>query len=127
MDKQNEKNTAPMKLGLDTMETGKALDVLMEVLPDVAVILNDPEADGIIKQLKGDISDVEAGDAYRILIPLFARKYKPQLLRIVAACQGSTMDEVNKQSLTKTVTSFASSLRMMNSFFVCCLHMVRNM
>lgn len=128
MDKQNESTLPSLTLGLDAMETGKALDVMMEILPDVAVILNDPEADELSKQLKGDgIKSVEAGDAFRALIPLFAKKYKAQFLRIVATCQGCTADDVSKQPLPKTMAVFSASLRTLNGFFVCCLHMARNM
>lgn len=126
MDKQKEQ--APIMAGLNTMETDKALDVMMKILPDVAVILNDQEAETLAKQLKGDgIKEMEAGDAFHKLIPLFAQKYKAHFIRIVAACQGCTEDEVLKQSLTKTVAVFSASLRMLNGFFVCCLHMARNM
>lgn len=126
MDKQKEQ--APIMAGLNTMETDKALDVMMKILPDVAVILNDSEAEELVKQTKGDgIKNVEAGDAFLKLIPLFAQKYKAQFIRIVAACQGCTEAEAEKQSITKTVAVFAASLRVLNGFFTCCLHMVRNM
>lgn len=126
MDKQT--NNAPLLMGLDAMETGNALDVMMAILPDVAVIMNDPEADALVQQLKGDgIKKVEAGDAFRVLIPLFAKKYKAQFLRIVAACQGVALGEVEKQPLPKTMAVFAASLKTLNGFFVCCLHMARNM
>ena len=120
---QNEK-----KIGLGAMDTSKALDVMMDILPDVAMILNDKDAEGILKQVKGkEAGDMEAGDAYHALIPLFAKKYKPQFLRIVAACQGCTVEEVSQQNITLTVANFASSLRTLNGFFLCCLHMARNM
>lgn len=113
---------------LDAMETDRALDVMMKILPDVAVILNDPDAEKAVEPLKGEkAKNVEAGDAFRALIPIFAQKYKPQLIRIVAACQGCTEDEVRKQSIMKTTAVFASSLRLMTGFFGCCLHMARNM
>lgn len=129
MDMQKEKNTpTPLALGLDAMETGNALDVMMKILPDVALILNDPEAEEIVKQTKGEgIKNVEAGDAFHKLIPLFAQKYKAQFLRIVAACQGTTFDVVSSQPLPKTMAVFAASLKTLNGFFVCCLHMARNM
>lgn len=121
---QNEKKM----VGLGLMDTDKALDVMMEILPDVALIMNDKEAEDVLKKVKGkEAADMEAGDAYHALIPLFAKKYKPNFLRIVAACQGLTVDEVKKQNITVTVATFAASLRMMNGFFLCCLHMARNM
>lgn len=126
MDMQN--NTAPAIGDLGRLNTDKALDVMMEILPDVARILNDPEAEEVSKKFKGDaIKDVEAGDAFHALLPLFARKYKAELLRIVAACQDCTVDEVRKQPLTKTIMVFSASLRTLNGFFICCLHMARNM
>ena len=109
-----------LKVGLNTMDTDAALDAMMEILPDVARILNDTDAEESIK-------DVESGDAFRSIIPLFAGKYKTEFLRIVAVCQGCTVDEVRKQNLTKTTSVFAASLRMLISFFGCCLHMARSM
>lgn len=117
-----------LRMGLDTMDTDAALDAMMKILPDVARILNDAEAGEIIGKLKGEsIKDVESGDAFRSIIPLFAGKYKAEFLRIVAVCQGCTVDEVRKQNLTKTTSVFAASLRMLISFFGCCLHMARSM
>lgn len=122
----NEKK--PMYDGLGSMPMEIGLDVMMEILPDVALILNDPEADKLAKETKGEkIKDLDAGDAFNALIPLFARKYKPQFLRIVAACQGCSVDDIRAQTLRKTITVFASSLRVMTDFFGCCLHMARNM
>lgn len=118
----------PMYDGLGSMPMEIGLDVMMEILPDVALILNDPEADKLAKETKGEkIKDLDAGDAFNSLIPLFARKYKPQFLRIVAACQGCSVDDIRAQTLRKTITVFASSLRVMTDFFGCCLHMARNM
>ena len=117
-----------LKVGLNTMDTDAALDAMMEILPDVARILNDTDAEEIISKLKGEsIKDVESGEAVRSIIPLFAGKYKTEFLRIVAVCQGCTVDEVRKQNLTKTTSVFAASLRMLISFFGCCLHMARSM
>lgn len=119
-------HVAPVGIGM--MDTDKALDVMMEILPDVAIIMNDKDAEDVLKQVKGkDAGNMDAGDAFNALIPLFAKKYKPQFLRIVAACQGCSADDVKKQNFTQTVSVFAASLRAMNGFFTCCLHMVRNM
>lgn len=126
MDMQNQNEKAIGDLG--RMSTDKALDAMMTILPDVARILNDPEAEEVSKKFKGDAAkDVEAGDAFHALIPLFAKKYRPELYRIVAACQDCTVDDVVNQPLTKTIAVFAASLHTMNGFFVCCLHMARNM
>ncbi len=126
MDMQNEKVHANGDLG--RMSTYEGLDAMMTILPDVARILNDPEAEEVSKKFKGDnAKDVEAGDAFHALLPLFARKYRPELYRIVAACQGCTVDEITSQPLTKTIAVLAASLRTMNGFFACCLHMARNM
>lgn len=115
-------------VGLENMETDKALDVMMKILPDVAAILNDPEADEVLKKVRGEESKtLEAGDAFAVLVPLFAKQYKPQLFRIVAACQDTTVADVKKQPISKTIGMLANSLRVMTGFFGCCLHMARNM
>ena len=128
MDMQNQNETPPKGSDLGRMSTDKALDAMMAILPDVARILNDPEAEEVSKKFKGDAAkDVEAGDAFQALLPLFARKYRAELYRIVAACQDCTVDEATNQPMAKTIAVFAASLRTMNGFFVCCLHMARNM
>ena len=125
---QTMNNPAPPVVGLENMETDKALDVMMEILPDVAIILNDPEADAILKKVRGEEAKaLEAGDAFAVLVPLFAKKYKPQLLRIVATCQGVALDEVKQQPVSRTIGMLANALRVMTGFFGCCLHMARNM
>lgn len=109
------------------MKTDMALDVMMDIIPDVAAIMNDTEAEEIIAKVKARDKDLETGDAMQVLIPLFARKYKPELYRIVAAFQGITAEEVGKQNIADTVMYLASGLRLYFGFFGCCLHMVRSM
>ena len=109
------------------MQTDKALDVMMEILPDVAAIMNDTEAEDIIAKVKTKDKELEAGDAMQQLIPLFAKKYRPELYRIVAAMQGETVEEVREQNITKTVMELSNGLRVYAGFFACCLHMARNM
>ncbi len=109
------------------MQTDKALDVMMQILPDVAVIMNDSDADSIIAKVKNRDAELEAGDAMQQLIPLFARKYKAELFRIVAAFQGITAEEVAKQDIAKTLLYLTSGLKLYSGFFACCLHMVQNM
>lgn len=109
------------------MQTEKALDVMMGILPDVAAIMNDTEAEDIIAKVKAKDQELEAGDAMQQLVPLFARKYRAELYRIVAAMQGVTVEEVKNQNITQTVMSLSSGLRVYSGFFACCLHMARNM
>lgn len=109
------------------MQTDKALETMMAVLPDVAAIMNDPDADGIIARVKAGDSELEAGDAMSALIPLFARKYKQNLYNLVAAFQGITAEEVGKQEITRTIAVLAAGLKVYSGFFACCLHAVRNM
>lgn len=109
------------------MQTDKALDVMMGILPDVAAIMNDTEAEDIIAKVKAKDQELEAGDAMQQLVPLFARKYRAEFYRIVAAMQGVTVEEVKKQNITQTVMSLSNGLRVYSGFFACCLHMARNM
>lgn len=113
---------------MTTIQTDKAFEIMMKILPDVAAIMNDGEADDIIKRVRGDgVKNVETGDAMNALVPLFASKYKHQLYNIVAAFEGCNAEEVGKQDITKTITTLATGLRVMSGFFGCCLHMARNM
>lgn len=109
------------------MQTDKALDAMMDILPDMAAIMNDSEADEIIKRVKAQDATLEAGDAMTALVPMFARKYKAELFRIVAAFQGVTVEDVAKQDITKTLAVLAHGLRVYAGFFGCCLHMARSM
>ena len=109
------------------MKTDKALDVMMEILPDVAAIMNDADAGDIIARVKEKDRELEAGDAMQQLIPLFARKYRAELYRIVAAFQGVPVEKISEQDITTTVTALSTGLRVHKGFFVCCLHMARNM
>ena len=109
------------------MQTDKALDVMMSILPDVAAIMNDAEAEDIIAKVKAKDQELEAGDAMQQLVPLFAKKYRDELYRIVAAMQGVTVEMVKEQNITQTVMALSSGLRVYSSFFACCLHMARNM
>lgn len=109
------------------MQTDKALDAMMDILPDMAAIMNDTEADDMIQRVKAKDATLEAGDAMTALVPLFARKYKAELYRIVAAFQGITPEDVAKQEITKTLAVLAHGLRVYAGFFGCCLHMARNM
>lgn len=109
------------------MQTDKALDVMMGILPDVAAIMNDTEAEDIIAKVKAKDQELEAGDAMQQLVPLFAKKYRDELYRIVAAMQGVTVEEVKKQNISQTVMSLSNGLRVYSGFFACCLHMARNM
>lgn len=112
---------------MTNMQTDKALDVMMAILPDIAVIMNDTEADEIIAKVKKRDAELEAGDAMQQIIPLFARKYRAELFRIVAAFQGVDEETVRKQEITKTVLALSNGLRVYTGFFACCLHMAQSM
>ena len=110
-----------------SMQTDKALDVMMSILPDIAAIMNDTEADDVIAKIKAKDNELETGDVMQHLIPLFARKYREELYRIVAAMQGVEVETIQKQDITKTIMSLSNGLRVYAGFFACCLHMARNM
>lgn len=109
------------------MQTDKALDVMLQILPDVAAIMNDTEADDILAKIKAKDKELETGDAMSQLIPLFARTYRPELYRIVAAMQGVPVEKVIEQPIGTTTLALNSGLKVYSSFFACCLHMARNM
>lgn len=109
------------------MQTDKALEVMLAITPDVARIMNDPDADGVIARVKAKDPTLEAGDAVQALVPLFARKYRAELYRIVAAFQGVPEEQIGSQDIATTVMHLASGLRVYAGFFGCCLHMALNM
>ena len=110
------------------MTTDNALDMMMKILPDVAIIMNDTEAEKMISRLRREnAKDVEAGDAMQALVPLFASKYRKELYNIVAAFAGTTAENVAAQDIKMTISALTSGLTVTTGFFGCCLHMVRNM
>ena len=121
----NEQTKAAME---PLMPTGKALDMMIAILPDVAVIMNDTEAEPMITMLRGkQAGNVETGDAMKVLVPLFAGKYRQQLYRILAACSGCAVEEIDKQDITTSMLAMVNSLKALTGFFGCCLRMVRSM
>lgn len=110
------------------MSTEAALDMMMKILPDVALIMNDTEADEMIAQLRSEeAGNVETGDAMRCLLPMFAGKYRENLYNIVAAFAGCTVDEIREQDISKTMLTMMYGLKVTGHFFTCCLRMVRSM
>lgn len=110
------------------MPTGKAMDMMMEILPDMSIIMNDKEAEPMIAALRSDqAGELEAGDAMKVLVPLFAGKYRQQLYRILAACNGCAVEEIDQQDITKTMLTMLNSTKVLTGFFGCCLRMVRSM
>ena len=121
----NEQTKAPVA---PIMPTGKALDMMISILPDVAVIMNDNEAEPMLTMLRGDqAGNVEAGDAMKVLVPLFAGKYRQQLYRILAACSGCAVEDIDQQDITKSMLAMMNALKVLTGFFGCCLRMVRSM
>lgn len=110
------------------MSTENALDMMIKILPDVAIIMNDKEAEEMLAALRSkDAGNVETGDAMQSLIPLFAGKYRANLYNIVATFAGCSVDEIKQQDISKTMLSMMYGLRVTGSFFGCCLRMVRSM
>jgi hypothetical protein len=110
------------------MQTNDALDKMIDVLPEVAAIMNDKEAEPLFKRLRSsDADNLEVGDIMHEIIPLFARKYRQNIYALVAAYQGCTAEEVGEQDITITLFSCTAMLKMTSGFFACCLHMARNM
>ena len=85
------------------LTTDRAVDVLIEITPYIADIAADTELKGIVnKQKKAKKSD-ELG-LFAALIPLFLKKYRPAVYKLLGAIYGKTAEEIAEQSLSETLS-----------------------
>lgn len=84
------------------LTTDKAVDVLIEITPYVAEIAADTELRGIITKHKKAKKSDEFG-LFADLVPLFLKKYRPAVYKLLGAVYEKTEDEIAKQEFTETL------------------------
>lgn len=110
------------------ISTEKGFDLMAEILPYMAEILNDPDGDAAVKDLRKKGKDAESGDVMSALMPIFLIKHREATCRIAAAYSGKTYEEVLAQPLADTVAALRNGVTSdFIDFFVFCMHTSRAM
>lgn len=90
------------------MSTDKAADVLVNIAPCVADIMDDKDVAGAIEKLadKSD-SDITVGEivsiAVKRVIPLALKKHRDELYAILVAMTDKELETIKKQSVMDTI------------------------
>lgn len=104
------------------MKTEIAFDVMSKLLPDVVEIINDPKLTSAKEAAKA------AGKTFKQampeLLPLFLVDHREAVMRIFAAVQDKTLEEVKAQPFRETtINTVASVMEDVMLFFGFCLRM----
>ena len=83
------------------LSTDKAVDVLIEVTPYIADIINDADIRKVIDKYKKKPG--EQVKYFAELIPLFLKKHREPVYVILAALQEKAVDDIKAQSFTETI------------------------
>lgn len=110
------------------ISTEKGFDLMAEILPYMAEILNDPDGDEAVKPLREKGKNAESGDVAAKLMPIFLTKHREATMHIAAAYSGKSYEEVCTQPLTATVAALRNGVTSeFIDFFVFCMHTSRAM
>lgn len=103
------------------MTTREALDVIAKISPDVAELAGDEEIAKIRKSVAGDRNKTFY-DVMADLIQLFTVKHKAATVRILAALEGKTVDELMEtpfeEAALHTVYSSIEDVMLVYGFFL---------
>lgn len=84
------------------LTTDKAVDILIEITPYIVEISSDTELRAIIsKQKKAKKADEFS--LFAEMIPLFLKKYRPAVYKLLGAVYGKTEQEISEQKFTETI------------------------
>jgi|LSQX01.2.fsa_nt_gb hypothetical protein len=84
------------------LTTDKAVDLLIEITPYIVEISADTELREVISKQKKAKKPDEFG-LYAGLIPLFLKKYRPAVYKLLGAIYEKTEQEIADQSFTETI------------------------
>ncbi len=111
-----------------TVSTEKGFELMAEILPYMAEILNDPDGDAAVKPLREKGKDADSGDVMSSLMPIFLTKHREATFHIAAAFCGKSYEEVLAQPLHDTVEALRGGVTAdFIDFFVYCMHVSRAM
>lgn len=83
------------------LSTDKAVDILIEITPYVADIINDSDLRKVIDKYKK--TPAKQMQYFAELIPLFLKKHREPVYIILAALNEITVEEIQAQSFAVTV------------------------
>ena len=83
------------------LSTDKAVDILIEITPYVADIINDSDLRKVIDKYKK--TPAKQIQYFAELIPMFLKKHREPVYIILAALNEITVEEIQAQSFTVTV------------------------
>lgn len=109
-----------------TMTTEMAFDTMEKLLPHLAAVINDPEIREAV-----DFTNTDEGRNTPVLevlpsmLPLFITRHREDMLHIVAAIRGVTLEEARALPVKEMIAAMRSSfLGDMLMFAMLCLRMV---
>ena len=104
------------------MKTELAFDMMTQILPDVAEIVNDPKLAAAKTQARAQGKSFK--QAMTELLPLFLQDHRESVMRIFAAVQGKTVEDVKEQPFRQTtIETVAEVMEEVMLFFGFCLRM----
>ena len=104
------------------MKTELAFDVMSQIIPDVAEIINDPKLQAAKETAKKQNKSFK--QAMPELLPLFLQDHREAMLHIFAAVQGKSVEDVKLQPFSETtIAATASVMEEIMLFFAFCLRM----
>lgn len=113
------------KINTTPMTTEMAFDAMEKLLPHLAAVVSDPEirhAADIVKTEEGKKTPVF--DLLPTMLPMFITRHREDMLHIVAAFKGVTVEEARALPFRETVAAMRENLvGDMLLFFMLCLRM----
>ncbi len=104
------------------MKTELAFDVMSQILPDVAEIVNDPKLSKAKADAQRDGKTFK--QAMGEMLPLFLVDHREAVMRIFAAVQGKSLEDVKAQPFKETtIAAVAGVMEEVMLFFGFCLRM----
>lgn len=102
------------------INTDKAVDILIEITPYVADILNDEDIKKVIEKYRNTVTDRREIKYMTELIPVILKKYREAVYIILAAINGKKVEEIKTQSLSETIKQLKEIAKDedLNSFFM---------
>lgn len=106
------------------MKTSDSFALMEQLLPDLEELLGDDEIRAFKEEARGG-APIVASSAMQRLMPLFTGKHRDALLRVIAACNDKTVEQVESQELSDTIADMRSGFTdEVYSFFAQCLRLV---
>lgn len=108
------------------MTTEMAFDTMEKLLPHLAEVLGDVEIRQMVEMAKADGGKTTpAKELLTAMLPLFVTRHRDNMLNIVAAMKGVTVEEAQAMPFADTLATLRGNfVEEMLLFFMLCLRMV---